>query len=143
MKAGEVKNISRDKNNKKTVYQKQVYDELLKKFNSLELLLKQEREAILLLQEGNLEKCGIAIDNILGDLSEKMLSAKSLDPDQAGELARVIAHVREERQNNRMLLESVIQETGRAIGRASSGRRVLRAYGNPRSGEELFVKKEC
>lgn len=135
--------ISKDKKFNKLIYEKQVYDELLKKFNSLELVLKQEREAILSLQESKLEKCGIAIDNILGDLSEKMLSAKSLDPDQTGELARVIAHVREERQNNRMLLESVIQETGRAIGRASSGRRVLRAYGNPEASEELFVKKEC
>lgn len=140
MRTGEVINISPDKNK---VYQKQVYDELLKSFNNLESALKKEREAILALQEDNLEKSGITIDNILNELSEKMLSAKSLDPDQTRALARVIARVREERQNNRMLLEDVIQETGRAIGRASSGRRVLRAYGNPEPGEELFVKKEC
>ena len=132
-----------NKINKNRVYQKQAYDELLKSFESLESVLKKEREAILALQEDSLEQCGITIDKILSDLSEKMQVAKCLDPDNARELARVISRMREMRQNNRMLLEDVIQETGRAIGRASSGRRVLRAYGNPEPGEELFVKKEC
>ena len=143
MRTGEVINISTEKKGKKEAYQKQVYSELLESFSSLESALKKEREAILALQEENLEKSGITIDNLLSELSEKMLAAKSLDPDQTRELARVISRVREERQNNRMLLEGVIQETGRAIGRVSSGRRVLRAYGSPEPGEELFVKKEC
>ncbi len=144
MRTGAVISINTGKKVKKnSSYKNQVYDELISSFNNLESALEKERNAILALEEKSLEQSGVTIDNILSELSEKMLSAKSLNSDQTRELARVISRVREKRQNNRMLLEDVIQETGRAIGRVNSGRRVLQAYSNPASGEELFVKKEC
>ncbi len=122
---------------------KNIYSQLLDSFVKLGMVLDREREAILALEEESLDKSGIKIDNLLSDISEMMLYADRLDTDQIKELAQIIARVKEKRQDNHRLLEDLMLETGRAIGRANSGRRVLQAYGLSRPGEELFVKREC
>ncbi|MGM0653353.1 MAG: hypothetical protein ACQES4_11335 [Bacillota bacterium] len=131
-------NNSINKGNKKCVY-----DRLMSNFLRLDKVLDREREAIMAFEEEDLKKSETKIDNLLSDISEVMLSADRLDPEQTKDLAAVIARVKEKRQNNHMLLQDVIQETGQAIVQAKSGKRVLRAYNTPRTGEEFFIKKEC
>ncbi len=109
----------------------------------LDAALEEERRAINELEEESLQRCGSAIQSLLEQLTASLPARDSLLPEQAEELQQAIGKVKQKREDNRRLMEEAIQDTGRAVGKAAAGRKILKAYYTTDSRAEIFLKKKC
>ncbi len=109
----------------------------------LEDVLEEEREAIEKSDQEFLQQIGDQIDRLLEELAVIMPHGDDLPREQAELLLRAIGKVKSKRESNCRLIEATVQDTGRAIGQASAGRQVLKAYRGSGSRKELFLKKKC
>lgn len=90
-----------------------------------------------------MQRCEDKINSLLGQLAEWIPLKNDLSRDDRLKLTRRLKEIREQREANRALLEETLSKVGTAIEKIALGKKVVSAYSNPRSKQELFLKKNC
>ncbi len=118
-------------------------DSPLDLLEDLKALLAEERRAIEVMDQSELQQIGDTIQQLIEKLSALFPLSKEYNSRYTNQVANLLKEVRCNREENGLLFRELFNHTGAGIEQINLGRKALKAYFALEKPAEIFLKKNC